>query len=164
VKLHMHSQIAAPRAAVWDFVMDVERAARCIDGVEALRVLSAERYEGLLRVRIGPAQLGFEGVVELEERIREQWRGTLRASAKDVKRAGRFEARMALQLEESAPAQTALAVELEVTLFGRLGELGQPLIKKKIGTLLERFAGRVAAELDGTQGSGAVPGPAEGAR
>jgi carbon monoxide dehydrogenase subunit G len=144
VKLAATCAIPRPRAEVWELVMDVERAARCIEGVEEIRATGDDQYEGRLRVRIGTVQLAFEGALRVLERSPESGRGVLLAQAKDVRLGGRFDARLELQLRERAPFQTELEVQVDVTVFGKLGELGQPLIRKKVSTLLERFAERVA--------------------
>jgi carbon monoxide dehydrogenase subunit G len=43
--------IPASRDVVWDFLMQAENVARCLSGVEALKQLDQDNYEGILRVR-----------------------------------------------------------------------------------------------------------------
>ena len=92
--------ITASRTTVWDFLMDMENVAKCLDGVQALTQIDADTYEGALRVKVGPVALTFQGTVRVEARDREQWRGVIRAEAKDRKVGGSVRAHLDMQLEE----------------------------------------------------------------
>jgi hypothetical protein len=142
-----HCVITASRDAVWDFLMNMENVAKCLDGVQELKQLDADTYEGALRVRVGPVALTFQGMVHVEERDREQWRGVIRAEAKDRKVGGGVRAQMQMHLEETSPSETALHVELEAHILGKIGEFGQPVIRKKTETMLQTFATQVSQQL-----------------
>ena len=43
--------ITARRDVVWDFLLQAENVARCLPGVEALKQLDQDNYEGTLRVK-----------------------------------------------------------------------------------------------------------------
>lgn len=131
--------IALPRAPLWEVLMDVHKVAGCLTGVEALTVLSDDLYEGTLSVKMGPVNLKFEGEVSVTQRDTENWTGVLEASAKDAKAGGGFKAALRMQLIEQAPAGSELDITLDTTFLGRLGELGRPLIKKKINTMMDDF-------------------------
>ena len=51
-----------------------------------------------------------------------------------------------MQLHELGPAETELVVETDARLLGRLGEFGQPLIRKKADAMLADFTRNVAAQ------------------
>ena len=139
--------ITADRGTVWEFLMDMEKVASCLPGVEDLKQLDADNYEGTLRVKVGPVSLSFQGTVQVEARDREQWRGIVRAEAKDRKRGGSVRAHMQMDLIETSPAETEMQVTLDAHILGKIGEFGQPIIRKKTETLLQDFAEQVSQQL-----------------
>lgn len=143
--------INASRATVWDFLMRMENIAHCLEGVQAFTPLDADTYEGTLRVKVGPVALSFQGIVRVEARDREQWRGIVHAEAKDRRVGGGVRAHMQMHLVEKAPTETEMHVELEAHVLGKIGEFGQPLIRKKTETMLEEFAAQVSQRLLGQQ-------------
>jgi carbon monoxide dehydrogenase subunit G len=142
-----HCVITASRDTVWDFLMNMENVARCLDGVQELKQLDADTYEGTLRVKVGPVALTFQGTVHVEERDREQWRGLIRAEAKDRKVGGGVRAHLDMHLEEKSPTETEMHVALEAHILGKIGEFGQPVIRKKTETMLQTFATQVSQQL-----------------
>jgi uncharacterized protein len=139
--------IAANRATVWDFLMNMENVAKCLGGVQALTQVDEDTYEGTLRVKVGPVALTFQGTVHVEERDREQWRGIIRAEAKDRKVGGGVRAHLDMHLEEKSPTETTMHVALEAHILGKIGEFGQPVIRKKTETMLQDFATQVSQQL-----------------
>jgi carbon monoxide dehydrogenase subunit G len=140
-------RIAAPRPVVWDFLMQVEKVAGCLAGVQALTPLDPDTYEGTLRVKVGPVALSFQGTVHVEVRDREQWHGAIRAEARDRKLGGGVTAHMHMHLVEASPTETEMQVALEAHILGKIGEFGQPVIRKKTATMLQEFATHVGQHL-----------------
>ena len=139
--------IEADRGMVWEFFKDARSVARCMEGVQAFDSIDDDHFRGVLRVKLGPVALSFEGTLKVEVRDAAQARMLLRADARDPKRGGRLRARLALQLSEPMVGQTQMQVDLDTTLQGKLSEFGQPLIRKKTQALLRDFAARVSMEL-----------------
>jgi carbon monoxide dehydrogenase subunit G len=139
--------INASREAVWDFLMNMDNVAHCLDGVQEFTPLDADTYEGTLRVKVGPVALSFQGTVRVEDRDREQWRGVVRAEAKDRRVGGGVRAQMQMHLVEKSPLETEMHVALEAHVLGKIGEFGQPLIRKKTEAMLEDFATQVSQRL-----------------
>ena len=96
-------------------------------------------YKGRLGVRIGPIRLSLDGTMAIEEQDRTAWRARIRADANDRRLGGGIRARMTLTLTP-AEAGTRLHIETDLTVLGKIGEFGQPIIQKKADTLLEDFA------------------------
>ena len=47
---------------------------------------------------------------------------------------------MTVRLKSSSPTETELDIETDTTFMGRLGELGQPVIRRKAQSTIEEFA------------------------
>ncbi len=139
--------ITADCDTVWDFLMHMENVASCLKGVEAMQRIDDDNYEGTLRVKVGPVSLTFQGIVQVEVRDRDQRHGVIRAEAKDAKRGGSVRARMNLDLVAKNPTETEMHVVLETHILGKIGEFGQPLIRKKTDTMLQEFAAQVSKQL-----------------
>lgn len=134
------------RERLWDFLMDVPAVGRCVPGVEAIEAVDDRAYRGRLGVRIGPIKLALDGTMAIEEQDRAAWRARMRADASDRRLGGGIRARMTLALTP-ADAGTRLTIETDLTVLGKIGEFGQPIIKKKADTLLEEFARNLQAVL-----------------
>jgi carbon monoxide dehydrogenase subunit G len=141
--------IAARREAVWDFLMNVENVARCLPGVEAVRRVDDDTYDGTLRIKIGPISLALQGRLSVEAKDREQWHGAMRAEAKDAKLGGGVRARMGMDLLERGADETEMRVTLEAHVLGKIGEFGQPVMRKKADAMLQEFARQVGRQLAG---------------
>ena len=139
--------IEAGRAAVWEFFLDPRSVARCVDGVQAFDPIDDDHFQGILRVKLGPVAVSFEGALVVESRDHATQRLVLAADARDRKRGGRLRARLNVELLEQSAALTELRIELDAQLHGKMGEFGQPVIRKKTQGMLRDFADRVGAEL-----------------
>ena len=138
--------ISVERERLWDLLMDVPRVGRCVPGVESIESLDERAYKGRLGVRIGPIRLSLDGTMAIEEQDRTVWRARMRADASDRRLGGGIRARMTLTL---APAErgTRLQIDTDLAVLGKIGEFGQPIIKKKADTLLEEFARNLQSAL-----------------
>ena len=147
--------IRLPHETLWEVLMDVHKVAECIEGVSALEVIEPDHYAGSLTVKMGPVKFTFEGVVNVTLRDRENWRGVLEATAKDPKAGGGFKANLTMVLIEQGATSTQLDINLETTFLGRIGELGRPLIKKKIANMMTDFVNTLDARHVTGQGESA---------
>jgi uncharacterized protein len=131
--------IPVDRERLWNFLMDVPRVARCVPGVEHIEAVDAGGYKGRLGVRIGPIRLSLDGTVAVEDQDHAAWRARMRADANDRRLGGGIRARMSLALTP-ADHGTRLSIETDLAVLGKIGEFGQPVIRKKADALLEEFA------------------------
>ena len=147
MKFEQTCTITANRAEVWDFLMNMENVAACLQGVRKFEAIDADNYEGILRIKVGPVSISFQGTVAVETRDREQWLGVVRAEAKDRKVGGGVTALLNMSLAEKSPAETEMNIVLDTHLLGKIGEFGQPHIRKKTDDLLQNFPAEVSKQL-----------------
>jgi carbon monoxide dehydrogenase subunit G len=131
--------IPIERERLWDVLMDVPTVARCVPGVEAVERVDGNAYTGRLKIQIGPIRLGLDGTITIEEQDRGAWRARMRADASDRRLGGGLRARMSLTLTPGDDG-THLRVDTDLAVLGKIGEFGQPIIRKKADALLEEFA------------------------
>jgi uncharacterized protein len=138
--------IPVEQERLWDFLMELPRVARCIPGVESIEIVDSSAYRGSIKIQVGPIRLALQGTVTVEEQDRSAWRARMRAEANDRRLGGGIRARMSLTL---APGEggTRLQIETDLAVLGKIGEFGQPIIKKKADTLLAEFARNLQSAL-----------------
>lgn len=132
--------------------MDVPKVARSLPGVESVTQIDDTTYQGALKVRVGPISLNLQGKIILEQRDRENWRAALRAEASDRMAAGAVKGRTNMELKEISPKETELSVETDVNILGKIGEFGQPIIRKKADAMLQEFVENIKRQLTGSAG------------
>jgi carbon monoxide dehydrogenase subunit G len=147
MKFSQRAIIPAAREPLWQFLMDVPKVAQSLPGVESVTQIDDTTYQGTLKVRVGPISLNLQGKIILEERDKEHWRATLRAEANDRVAAGAVKGKTSMELKEIGPQETELAVESDVNILGRIGEFGQPIIRKKADQMLQQFVENIKRQL-----------------
>ncbi len=166
MNLEHRCTIPVAREALWQFLMDVPQMATCVPGVESVTASGDGQYSGRIRVKVGPIHLILQGVMTIQERDRQQWRAVTRAEAHDRRVGGGVHLTAYMTLVESGPAVTELAIEAQARLLGKLGEFGQPVIRKQADAIIAEFARNVAARFSsaaaapqGESGQSEIPVP-----
>src|SRR5437764_14452556 len=59
--------IKAPPAAVWEFLTDPERVAKCLPGAAITGKLDEKTWSGPMPVKVGPVQSSYKGKVAFAE-------------------------------------------------------------------------------------------------
>lgn len=136
--------IPAPREQLWDFLMDVPAVATCVPGVQSVTPRDDGRYAGEMKVRVGPIGLTLQGVMAIQERDRDNWKAAMHGEANDRRVGGGLNATAHMTLVEQGESETQLFIQAEARLLGKLGEFGQPLIRKKADSMMAEFARNVA--------------------
>ena len=147
MKLENSCAVPASREETWNFLTDVATAAMCVPGV--VDVVSNEEgcYSGTLKARVGPMSITLSGTVRVEEQDREHGRARYLVEASDRRLGGGVKTEMTVRLRSSSPTETELDIETDTTFMGRLGELGQPVIRRKAQSTIEEFARNLARAL-----------------
>lgn len=147
MKLESSCTVPAGPAETWDYLMDVATAAKCVPGVVDAAPDGDGRYRGTLRARVGPMSVTLSGTVTVQEREPESGRARFVVEASDRRLGGGVKTEMQVQLKPTPTGETELLIETDTTFMGRLGELGQPVIRRKAQSTIEEFARNLAREL-----------------
>ena len=150
MKFEHQIDIDAPAADVRAFLDDFERAAKCLPGVEEVRALGGDEYEGRVRVKVGPLGFNLGGKARLEKK--EGLDGWIaHGEGRDSKVGAGVKASLEARIAERGPKATQVLVSADVQFSGRLAGLGQPLIKHKADSMVREFAENVRREISATQ-------------
>lgn len=139
--------VSAAPDGVWDFLLDPKRVAPCLPGCESVEVEDATTYKVRLTVKVGFLSTTQTFRVELVESDRPRHLVSL-ARGEDRKLASQVEVRNTLDLAPAAPGATLVRYRSEVRVLGRLGSVGDAVMKVKAKQLAGDFAANVRAALE----------------
>ena len=149
--------VDAPIERVWDLFTDVEKLAPCMPGAQLTGVEDGV-YSGKVKVKVGPVVAAYKGTARFVERDDEKHRAVVEASGRAERGAGNAAATVTVRLAEGeAAGRTAVAVETDLKITGKLAQLGGGMIKdvseRLLGQFVERAEEKLAA-LDTTEADG----------
>ena len=139
--------IPAPQQRVWDAIWDIPTLASWVPGCTSAEQVDPSTYRARLEQQVGFLKASFDlllKVVETEapNRIR------LHGEGEDRKLRSNIQADVLVELEPS-PDGTLFRYRQDVSVFGRLGALGFPLIQRKAREVEAEFARRARAGMAG---------------
>jgi carbon monoxide dehydrogenase subunit G len=146
VKFEQTIELDADPQRVWDFVMDVPSVAKCIPGCEGLEQLGDDRYKAIVKVKVGPIGLALASEISIVERDEANKTAVLQVEAADKRVGGAVKAVMTMKLTPSGSG-TRLEVNTDANVMGRIGDFGQPIIRKKADQTLQEVATNLRSAL-----------------
>jgi carbon monoxide dehydrogenase subunit G len=146
--------IGAPREAVFAKVRDARFFASCLEGVSDLNEIDRDHYTAVLETRIAYLTFRFNVAVEV---LRDDPPSEIEARIEGTPSGivGRLAARSLTRLAEENGG-TRVSYEIEAVLTGKLGSLGQPVLRAKAKEMERRFAERIRAEFTPATPEGAT--------
>ena len=139
--------VPAPREAVFDRLRDANFFASCVDGVSGLTELTPDRYAARFVTRIAYIRFEFDVTVNI---ARAERPNSIQAQIEGKPHGvvGRLTAISAARFEEDG-AGTRIIYDIEANLTGRLGSIGQPVLKSKAKEMEKQFVGKLRAAFPG---------------
>ncbi len=137
------TKIPAAKATVWNLLMNVPEVSQCVPGVQDVKSIDGNSYEGTLKVRVGPIGLSLAGTIVLDEQDEAAGKSTMTAQARDSKVGGAITAKLEMRISEISSNEVNLTISTTANMLGKLGEFGQPVIKKKAEQMMAEFTENV---------------------
>jgi carbon monoxide dehydrogenase subunit G len=139
-------QVSAPMERVWTELLSPETLLSCVPGCESIERVSDTVYRARLTVKVSYVTLSAlteTAITKLEppRRLESLTRGEDSLLASSL----RVESRLELA---PAGAGTEVRYEMDVSLWGRLGALGESVFRGKATELGAEFARRLASRLE----------------
>jgi carbon monoxide dehydrogenase subunit G len=138
--------VNAPRAAVFDKLRDARFFASCVEGVRDLSEIDESHYTAVLETRVAYMKFKFNVSVEVV-RLSPPDEIVAKVEGTPLGVVGRLTASSLTKLIE-AGNETKIDYEVESTLTGKLGALGQPVLKSKAKEMERQFAQRLRAAFE----------------
>ena len=146
MKFQGNLSIARPVEKVWEFLWDIEKLTSCIPGCESVKTIKdREKYELTVKDSVGPITVHFELLAEVKK-LEPLKRIEIALEGKDFK-AGGVRQSMTLVLTAKG-SDSEIDFETDVNVFGRLGTLGYPFVKKKAESVINEFSENVKSAIE----------------
>jgi carbon monoxide dehydrogenase subunit G len=146
MKFQGNLSIARPVEKVWEFLWDIEKLTSCIPGCESVKTIKdREQYELTVKDSVGPITVHFELLAEVKK-LEPLKRIEIALEGKDFK-AGGVRQTMTLVLTAKG-SDSEIDFETDVNVFGRLGTLGYPFVKKKAESVINEFSENVKSAIE----------------
>ena len=147
MKIAGELSVRAPRAAVFEALKDARVFASCVDGVQELTEIDATHYAAVFQTKIAYMTFTFNVTVEMTKaEPPDLIEG--KVEGKPMGLVGRLAATATTRLSEDGDA-TRIAYEIDAALTGKLGSMGQPVLKAKAKEMEKQFAARLRAKFEG---------------
>lgn len=140
--------IKAPAEAVWAFLTDPQRVARCLPGAAIGEQLDAKTYTGTMTVKVGPVSSSYKGKVTFERLDAATRTAEIRASGQDVRGKGGADLNLTSTLREVAPGQTEVTAASQVNITGLLAQMGRGMVQDVSDQIFQIFSERMRTELE----------------
>lgn len=158
MKLQLQTEVAATPEDVWDFLQDTRAVVECVPGAELVDELGDDRYQGVLRLAIGPLKMNYAGDVSVVERNAGDRRIVLDAAGRDKRGSGTAQASVQLQV---SPADRGARIDVvsDLDLTGRIASLGRG-VRDVSNRMFVQFADQLGDRLVSPDGTTAQAVPA----
>lgn len=130
-------EVGAPRAVVFDKLKDARFFASCVEGVRDLNEIDPTHYTAVMETKVAYIRFKFDVSVEVTKM---EAPGVIEAKVEGVPSGvvGRLTGTAKANLDDRG-ASTGIAYAIEVALAGKLGALGQPVLKSKAREMERSF-------------------------
>ena len=147
--------LSAPRETVFQVLQNAPFFASCVEGVHDLKEIDATHYDAMLETKVAYMTFSFKVSVEVTrlsppDRIEAKIEGT------PLGIVGRLVAVSTTDLID-AGNETLVKYAIDATITGKLGSMGQPVLRSKAKDMEQKFADKMRAAF-----AEGVPGAAPG--
>jgi len=160
-------EVAAPIAAVWEFVMDPNLVAPCLPGAKLEEVVDERNFLGGVKIKIGAITTQYKGKVELTEI--DEATHTVKMAAEGREKSGGLAKAIITSTLAPTDGGTEVVVEATADLTGKVMQVGSRMIEGVSKQLFSQFAKRLRKKLEGdaaaaaaTTAASTAPPPAAG--
>lgn len=143
--------LAVPASSVWDFLMDVNRFASCVPGLEQVTQIDERTFDGVVRATVGP----ISGNVTFRSTIFDstpQSKMMVQTDGTDSVTRSAVGAKLTVTLNEAIENRTELSYHADITVKGRLAILGDMVLRTTGALMLEEFTKRLREKLENASG------------
>jgi carbon monoxide dehydrogenase subunit G len=145
--------VNAPRPAVFAALRDARFFASCVDGVRELAEIAPDRYSAIFETKVAYMKFTFKVTVEFT-RAEAPREIEAKVEGTPLGVVGRMVATSRTTLSEAGEG-TRIDYAVDAALTGKLGSLGQPVLRSKARDMEKQFAARLSAAFN--TGSAAPP-------
>jgi carbon monoxide dehydrogenase subunit G len=152
--------LPAPRETVFQVLQNAPFFASCVEGVRDLKEIDATHYDAVLDTKVAYMKFSFKVSVEVTklsppDRIEAKIEGT------PLGIVGRFTAVSTTELFDAGD-ETLVKYTIDANITGKLGSMGQPVLKSKAKDMEQKFAEKMHAAFAGPASPSPLVGEGRG--
>jgi carbon monoxide dehydrogenase subunit G len=140
--------VQAPAAAVWAFLTDPYKVARCLPGAAITEKIDDQSYGGTITVKVGPVTANYRGKMRFERLDEAAGEADIAASGQETRGKGGADMRMKSKVTARGPNETEVAVVSDVNVMGVLAQFGRGMIQDVSDQLFQKFTDAMRRELE----------------
>ena len=140
--------VKASPAAVWEFLIDLNRVARCLPGAAITGKLDEKTYSGTMTVKVGPVSSSYKGKVIFDRLDAATRTAEITATGQDVKGRGGADLKLKSSVKELGPGESEITSVSSVNITGILAQMGRGMVQDVSDQMFQIFSQRVRAELE----------------
>jgi carbon monoxide dehydrogenase subunit G len=148
VLLRDKTVIRCPRVEVWEFLLDPDRFASCIPGVEQVRRVDDRTFDGTILASVGPISGSFDFRARIVESTPPSELAATITGTDSVTKST-MTTDTTVRLTEADGGQTELDYQAQIEIGGRMAILGDMVVRATATLLVEEFMKRVREQLEG---------------
>jgi carbon monoxide dehydrogenase subunit G len=142
---------------VWSALLDLERVAGCLPGATIRATADEGRFEGQMKVKMGPMTVTYDGSASLVEVDDAEHRAVISLRAREAKGQGTALARVTNRVEQDG-TRVCVRAETDLQVTGPQARFGRAIMEDVGNRVLGEFAQRLEAEIAGSDaGAPAAP-------
>ncbi|MBI4544588.1 MAG: SRPBCC family protein [Gemmatimonadetes bacterium] len=146
IRIEKQFSVDAPPDAVWAFLTDPHRVARCLPGASVTEQIDERTYGGKMTVKVGPVSTSYKGKITFERLDPGARTAELSGRGQDVRGRGGADMRMTSRLVEKNGG-TDVTVVSEVNVTGILAQFGRGMIEDVSDQMFQTFTEKMRQEL-----------------
>ena len=140
-------RLPVPIGMLWEFMVDTPQVSACVPGLEEFSETGQDRYSGRVRIKVGPISLRMQGNLTVARAGPELLDRAHDAEGRDHRIAGGVKAILTVTLAAIDANETEFSVHADTAIFGKLGEFGQPIMKRSAERVLRQFVENIVGRL-----------------
>lgn len=163
IQIEKSFAVKAPKDAVWAFLTDPHRVARCLPGAAITDKLDEQSYAGTITVKVGPVTAAYRGKMRFERLDEAAGEAEIVGSGQETRGKGGADMRMKSYVTGLPDGSTEVKVVSDVNVVGALAQFGRGMIQDVSDQLFQKFADAMRRELEAppAAASPAEPAPAQ---
>jgi carbon monoxide dehydrogenase subunit G len=153
MRLEQSFEVRADPDRTYAFLIDVHRVAACVPGISSVEERDANRFDGILKVKVGPIGVTYRGTATITSADAAARRATVTAEGTEGVGAGRVHADATMVVVPTdAGSRVTMTTDLQIA--GRLAQFGRGIIDGVARRIVEQMAGCIRQSLEGESEAG----------
>lgn len=138
--------VNAPPDRTWSFILDVNKLAGCLPGVELAESHTPDEFKGKVKVKVGPISVSYNGVARLRDQDDANHTVTVEAEGREPGGSGMAQVKTYMTILATANGSTVNMVT-DLAVHGRVAQFGRGIMQDVSRALVKQMADCIRAKL-----------------